>query len=159
MISQKPIDSRRETDVINLDFKKAFDSVPHKRLIGILKQYGIKGKLLGWINEFLLTRPQRDVINDSRSEWKDVLSEIPQGSVLGPVLFVIYINSMPNTVKSKLYLFADDAKLYREITSNKDVELLQEDLRKLEEWSKNSLKHFNEDKCREMTIPVFLNVY
>ena len=139
MISQKPIDSRRETDVINLDFKKAFDSVPHKRLIGILKQYGIKGKLLGWINEFLLTRPQRDVINDSRSEWKDVLSEIPQGSVLGPVLFVIYINSMPNTVKSKLYLFADDAKLYREITSNKDVELLQEDLRKLEEWSKNSL--------------------
>ena len=139
MISQKPIDNRRETDVINLDFKKAFDSVPHKRLIGILKQYGIKGKLLGWINEFLLTRPQRDVINDSRSEWKDVLSEIPQGSVLGPVLFVIYINSMPNTVKSKLYLFADDAKLYREITSNKDVELLQEDLRKLEEWSKNSL--------------------
>ena len=95
MISQKPIDSRRETDVINLDFKKAFDSVPHKRLIGILKQYGIKGKLLGWINEFLLTRRQRDVINDSRSEWKDVLSEIPQGSVLGPVLFVIYINSKP----------------------------------------------------------------
>ena len=136
----KTIDSRRETDVIYLDFEKAFDSVPHKRLIGILKQYGIKGKTLVWINEFLLTRRQRVVINDSRSEWKDVLSGIPQGSVLGPVLFVIYINSMPNTLKSKLYLFADDAKLYRDITSNKDVELLQEDLRKLEEWSKNSLQ-------------------
>ena len=98
----KTIDSRRETDVIYLDFEKAFDSVPHKRLIGILKQYGIKGKTLVWINEFLLTRRQRVVINDSRSEWKDVLSGIPQGSVLGPVLFVIYINSMPNTLKSKL---------------------------------------------------------
>ena len=148
----KTIDSRRETDVIYLDFKKAFDSVPHKRLIGILKQYGIKGKTLGWINEFLLTRRQRVVLNDSRSEWKDVLSAVPQGSVLGPVLFVIYINSMPNKVKSKFYSFADDAKLYTEITSNKDVELLQEDLRKLEECSKNSLLHFNEDKCVHMII-------
>ena len=139
-------------DVIYLEFKKAFDSVPHKRLIGILKQYGIKGKTLGWINEFLLNRRQRIVIKDSRSEWKDVLSGIPQGSVLDSVLFVIYINSMPNAVKSKLYSFADDAKLYREITSDKDVELLQEALRKLEEWSKNSVLHFNEDKCVSMII-------
>ena len=92
------------------------------------------------------------MINDSRSEWKDVLSGIPQGSVLGPVLFVIYINSMPKTVESKFYLFAVDAKLCREITSNKDVELLQEDLRKLEEWSKNNLSHFNEDKCVHLII-------
>ena len=94
----KTIDSLRETDVIYLDFKKAFGLVPHKRLIGIIKQYGIKGKTLGWINELLLTRRQRV----SRSEWKDVLSGIPQGSVLGPVLFVVYINSTPNTLKSKL---------------------------------------------------------
>ena len=91
---------------------------------------------MGCINEFLLTRRQRVVINDSRSEWKDVLSGIPQGSVLGPVLFVLKINSMPNTFKSNLYLLADDAKLYREITNDKAVELLQEDFRKLEEWSK-----------------------
>ena len=91
---------------------------------------------MGCINEFLLTRRQRVVINDSRSEWKDVLSGIPQGSVLGPVLFVLKINSMPNTFKSKLFLLADDAKLYREITNDKAVELLQEDFRKLEEWSK-----------------------
>ena len=117
----KTLDCRRETDVIFLDFKKAFDSVPHKRLIELLKQYGIKGKTLGRINEFLLTRRQRVVISDSRSEWKDVLSGIPQGSVLGPVLIAIYIISKPNTVKSKLFLFADDPKLYREITSDKDV--------------------------------------
>ena len=145
----KTIDSRRETDVIYLDFKKAFDSVPLKRLIGILKQYGIKGLTLGWINEFLLTRRKRVVINNSRSEWKDFLSGIPQESLLGPVLIVIYINSMPNKVKSKLYLIADDAKLYREISSNQDVELLQEDLRKLEEWSKIVF-------CISMKISVYI---
>ena len=79
-----------------------------------------------------------------------MLSGIPQGSVLGLALFVIYLNSMPNTVRLKLYLFADDAKLYIEITSNRDVELLQDDLRKLEKWSKNNLLHFNEDNCVHM---------
>ena len=114
----KTIDSCRETDVIYLDFKKAFDSVPHKRLIGILKQFAKKRNTLCWTNEFFLTRRQRVVINGSRSEWKDILIGIPQGSVLGLVLFVISIISMPNTVKLKLYLFADDAKLFREITSD-----------------------------------------
>ena len=71
---------------------------------------------------------------------------------MGPVLFVIYTNSIPNTVKSKSYFFEDDAKLYRENTRNKDVELLQEDLRKLEEWSKLSLLQFKEDKCVHMII-------
>ena len=127
----KTMISCRETDVIYLDFKKAFDSAPHKRLIGILKEYGIKVKTLGLINEFLIARRQRVVINDSRSEWKDVEWA---------------------SFKAKLYLFADDAKLYIEITSKKDVDLLQDDLRKLEEWSKNSLLHFNEDNCVHMII-------
>ena len=146
----KTIASRRETDVIYLDFKKAFKAVPHKRLIGILKQYGIKEKTLGWMNKFLLRRRQRVLINDSRSEWKAVLSGIPQGSVLGPVLFVIKLNSMQNTVESKLYLFAEDARLCRKVISDKDVELLQEDLRKPEDWSKISLLLFNEEKCVHM---------
>ena len=130
--------------------RKRFHSVPHKKLIGFLKQY--EKKNTGWINNFLLIRRQRIVINDSRSEWRDVLSGIPQGFVLGPVLFVISMNSMPNTVKSNLYLLADNAKLLRENTSDKDLELLPEGLGKLKEWSQNSLLHFNEDKCVHMII-------
>ena len=92
------------------------------------------------------------MIKDSRSKWRDVLSGIPQRFLLGPVLFVISINSMPNIIKSKLNLFADDAKLYRENISDKDLQLLQEGLRKLEEWSENSFLHFNEDKCVHIVI-------
>ena len=76
------------------------------------------------------------MIKNNRSAWRDVLSRITQGSALGPVLFVVYINQCQARSKSNLYLFADDTKLYREITSDKFVELLQEDPRKLEDWSK-----------------------
>ena len=108
-------DKHENVDVIYLDFKKAFDSVPHKRLIGVLRQYGVTGRTLNWITNFLSGRKQRVVINDSRSSWQPVKSGIPQGSVLGPILFLIYINTMPDKIASKIYLFADHAKLYRQI--------------------------------------------
>ena len=104
------MDKHENVDVIYLDFKKAFDSVPHKRLIGVLRLYGITGRALNWITDFLSGRQQRLVINDSRSSWQPVKSGIPQGSVLGPVLFLININTMPDKIASKVYLFADDAK-------------------------------------------------
>ena len=83
---------------------KAFYSVLYKRLLLRLKAYGIDGKLLGWIESFFLNRQQRVVTNWPVSDWEDVTSEIPQGYALGPLLFVIYINDLPDVIKSQLYI-------------------------------------------------------
>ena len=114
------LDEGGNIDTIYLDFAKAFDTVPHQRLLTKLRGYGIEGRILTWIKAFLTNRRQRVVINGSRSSWADVTSGIPQGSVLGPVLFICYINDMPSSVQSSMYLFADDAKLYRNIASDDD---------------------------------------
>ena len=106
------LDEGGNIDTIYLDFAKAFDTVPHQRLLTKLRGYGIEGRILTWIEAFLTDRRQRVVVNDSRSSWADVTSGIPQGSVLGPMLFIIYINDMPTSVLSSIYLFADDAKVY-----------------------------------------------
>ena len=96
-------------DVIYTDFAKAFDSVAHQRLLVKLESIGIKGDLLNWVRSFLNGRKQCVKVNGVTSGWKDVLSGIPQGSVIGPLLFVIFINDMPNEVKFNLCkLFADD---------------------------------------------------
>ena len=116
----RAMDEHENVDVVHLDFNKAFDSVPHKRLIGVLRQYGVLGSTLNWITNFLLGRQQRLVINYSRSAWQPVKSGIPQGSVLGPVLFLIYINAMPDKIASKIFIFAHDAKLYRQIEDKLD---------------------------------------
>ena len=97
-------------DVIYLDFYKAFDKVPHRRLAYKLEQYGIKGDLLLWIKNFLHDRQQRVTIGDSSSDWTPVSSGIPQGSVLGPILFLIYINDLPGAIDCCIKFFADDAK-------------------------------------------------
>ena len=112
MIGQKKIDQHNQIDAIYLDFQKAFDTVPHLRLISKLKSYGIKGKLLSWIENFLFERKQRVVLNESYSNWTPVTSGIPQGSVLGPILFTIYINDLPDTLINTTKLFADDTKIY-----------------------------------------------
>ena len=99
-------------DTIYFDFAKAFDSVPHERLPGKLKSYGINGKILGWIKAFLSNRRQILNVNGMKSDPATVLSGIAQGSVLGPILFVIYINDLPEFVKCSAYLFADDTKTF-----------------------------------------------
>ena len=146
------LDNKVEVDVVYLDFWKAFDSVPHRRLIAILEQNGVNGKTLNWIKAFLSGRQQRVVVNGTFSTWPNVTTGIPQGSVLGPVLFTIYIKSMPEAVESELHMFADDAKLYREIHSDADQKILQDDLRKLGSWSSSSLLQFNEKKSVKMTL-------
>ena len=122
-------------DVLYLDFSKAFDTVPHWRLLNKLQAYGIKGKILEWVTDFLTNRRQRVSINGCMSQWLAVLSGIPQGSVLGPVLFILYINDLPELVDNFTMLFADDTKLYSTVNNKSDQEGLQKDPNKLIQWS------------------------
>ena len=105
------IDEGKPVDVIYLDFQKAFDKVPHIRLINKLKALGIGGNVLNWIREWLKDRVQRVVINGEKSDWAHVSSGVPQGSVLGPILFIIYINDIDESILSLILKFADDTKL------------------------------------------------
>ena len=145
-------------DAIYLDFSKAFDTVPHRRLLGKLESYGIQGKTLNWINSFLKGRKQQVVVNGSKSGIDSVISGIPQGTVLGPVLFVIYITDLLDVISSDGFMFADDTKIFRKITSLADALMLQDDLQKLEEWSNIWLLKFNADKCHVLTLGKFQDI-
>jgi hypothetical protein len=145
----KLIDANYTVDIIYLDFKKAFDSVPHKRLFVKLKAYGISGNVLCWIQTFLSNRRQRVVVNNESSELKPVLSGVPQGSVLGPVLFILYINDPPDNLNSVCKIFADDTKIYSHTMNSK---VLQNDLLSLFEWSAEWQLHFNISKCKVMHV-------
>ena len=148
-------------DVAYLDFRKAFDLVSHEHLIYKLTKYGIKGKILNWIKDYLSNRKQRVVIRGTPSSWRDVTSGVPQGSVLGPILFLIFINDLPTELLSKLSLFADDSKLFSRIivngknSSNGGTEgggRLQGDLDRVVEWAKKWKMEFNVDKCKIMHL-------
>ena len=107
------VDSGFGVDVVYLDYGKAFDSVPHLCLIEKLKGYGIGGNLLLWLENFLHNRSQRVVLNGTESQWSDVTSGVPQGSVLGPLLFVLYINDKAEFIECQLGVFADDTMMYK----------------------------------------------
>ncbi|KAA3669890.1 uncharacterized protein DEA37_0002748, partial [Paragonimus westermani] len=140
-------------DCIFLDCKKAFDTVPHKRLVQKLEdQAGITGKALQWIREYLSGRQQRVMVRGEVSEWAPVTSGVPQGSVLGPVLFLVFVNDMTEGIDSEVSLFADDVKLMRRIHSIEDQAELQRDLDRLQTWSSNWLLEFNPTKCKVMKI-------
>jgi len=128
-----------QTDLLFLDFSKAFDKVSHKHLLSKLSQ----GQLYNWIKDSLSDRQQQVLLNNGTSNLGDVLSGVPQGSVLGPLLFLIYINDLPNGISSTIRLYADDVIMYRAINSNEDVLKLQEDLLKLSEWAATWLMSFN----------------
>ena len=147
-------------DVAYLDFRKAFDLVSHEHLIYKLSKYGIKGQILNWIRDFLKDRTQRVVIRGTASSPRNVTSGVPQGSVLGPILFLIFINDLPIELLSRLSLFADDSKLFSRIMTNrkskfKDVngsKRLQKDLNKVVEWAEKWKMEFNIDKCKIMHL-------
>ena len=109
------LNKKLQVDMIILDFSKAFDTVPHNRLLNKLDRYGIRNKTHTWISNFLKYRKQRVVIGGEHSTWTQVMSGVPQGTVLGPLLFLTYINDLPNHIHSSIRLFADDCVLYREI--------------------------------------------
>lgn len=146
------LDNGGTIDVVYMDFMKAFDKVPHRRLINKLKSYGISNQLINWIANFLNERNQTVKVNGSQSSTRPVTSGIPQGSVLGPILFVIYINDMPECVTSSAYLFADDTKVSRQISNDADVDELQKDLDSLHGWSNKWLLKFHPNKCKIVTI-------
>ncbi len=146
------LDDKLQVDSIYFDYAKAFDSIAHRRLLHKLEAYGIAGHLLKWIESFLQDRKQRVLVNGSSSQWSEVISGVPQGSILGPLLFVIYVNDMPEVVQSVCRLFADDTKLYRVIKSNSDIDILQDDIKRLCEWSNTWLLRFNIQKCKVLHI-------
>ena len=137
-------------DTVYLDFAKAFDTVPHERLLHKLRGLGVHGKILAWIKSFLMGRMQRVVLDGEESEWRDVLSGIPQGSVLGSLLFVCFVNDLPNVVTSKVLLFADDTKIFTEVPAN--WQTLQRDLDRLQIWSNEWQLRFNATKCKIMHL-------
>ena len=153
------LDNKGQIDAILLDFSKAFDKVDHAGLLCKLDHYGIRNSLHFWISSFLSNRTQKVLLEGHDSTALPVLSGVPQGTVLGPLLFLIYINDMGEnlTEGTKLRLFADDSLLYREIKTKKDQDILQNDLDKLQKWEKEWSMHFHPDKCQVLKITNKLN--
>jgi hypothetical protein len=145
-------DSSKAIDVLYLDFKKAFDKVPHARLMTKVRALGIGGSVAKWIESWLANRKQRVVINGTHSRWSNVTSGVPQGSVLGPLLFLIYINDLDTDLISKVSKFADDTKLGVNAAKPEAIQGMQQDLDKIGEWSEKWQMPFNTDKCKVMHI-------
>ena len=141
-------------DIIYLDFAKAFDKVPHQRLLRKLRSLGIADNLLRWIEAWLRDRRQRTVLNGSYSEWLEVLSGVPQGSVLGPLLFVVFINDIDGCADQVALLrkFADDTKVGNRVVTPEERMKLQECLDKLTNWADLWCMSFNTDKCKVLHV-------
>ena len=148
------LENKKQVDAILLDFSKAFDKVHHKNLLLKLNHYGINNSLLNWIEDFLIGRTQKVVIEGEESFSKPVMSSVPQGTVLGPLLFLTYINDMPESLSpdSKLKLFADDSLLYRTINNIEDTKILQKDLEALSKWEVDWKMSFHPDKCQVISF-------
>ena len=143
----KSLNNEEEVDVIYLDFAKAFDKVDHAILLRKLDRYGIRGKALRWIEEFLTNRKQAVVVEGHKSSFQKVLSGVPQGTVLGLILFVVHINDLLNNLNfSKGFSFADDTKLIGAIDGENSVHLLQEDLNTVIQWSRMNNMELHEQK-------------
>ena len=148
----KWVDDGSPVDVIYLDFQKAFDKVPHQRLILKLKSHGIGNSIINWIEQCLTDRRQMVVVDGEVSSWKSVLSGVPQGSVLGPILFLVYINDLEEGVTGKILKFADDTKLFTKTREIGDKQNLQDDIDKLVKWSEIWQMLFNFGKCKCLHI-------
>ena len=134
----KWIDDGSPVDITYLDFQKACDKVPHQRLLLTLTTHGIGGGINDWIEQWLTDTRQRVIVDGEVSNWKSVFSGVPQGSVLGPLLFLIYINDLDDNTTSNVLKFADDINVFRKVNNDGDKQHLQNYLDKLVKWSENS---------------------
>ena len=141
-----------QIDMAILDFSKAFDTVPHDKLLHKMKSYGVDGTINDWLRDFLTNRSMQVVVDGEESDSVTVDSGVPQGTVLGPLLFLCHINDLPDSVKSSVRLFADDCLLYRRISTIQDQIKLQDDLQSLEQWAETWDMRFNAKKCFIMSI-------
>ena len=148
----KSMQSGKQTDLILLDFSKAFDKVAHEKLLSKLHFYGIRGNILNWIKDFLDNRTQSVILNGTNSDNIAVSSGVPQGSVLGPILFLAYINDLPEQVRSRVRLFADDTAMYLALDKQADSEILQKDLGILQNWEKLWDMSFNPSICQVIHV-------
>ena len=151
----KTVDNKGQTDVTLLDFSKAFDKVPHHRLLHKLDFYGIRGSLHSRISSFLGNRSQEVLLDGVTSSSAQVQSGVPQGSILGPLLFLLFINDLQEYIspKSTARLFADDCILYRTLETESDARDLQLDLDRLQQWEKDWLMEFHPRNVKSFTLP------
>ena len=139
-------------DILYLDYAKAFDTVPHQRLIHQVESFGITGKVMQWITAFLSNRKQKVCANGAESTWSTVMSGIPQGSIIGPILFTLFVNDLPQNISSIISMFADDTKLFLPLTSDSSYEDLCSDLNYLQEWAVRMQMKFHPSKCKVMHL-------
>ena len=146
------LDKGKTSDVVFLDFEKAFDSVPHLHLYLKLKQYGIRGQILEWLSDFLLEQYQRVVLEGESSKWTKVSSGVPQGSIVGPILFLLYVNDIPENLSCASEMFADDTLLFNSGNPSDVSSPIQDSLSQISDWCNEWLLRINPVKCESMRI-------
>jgi len=148
----KEADKGKSIDVVYLDYAKAFDKVPTERLLKKVEALGVHGEVFRWISAWLHDRKQRVIVRGKKSSWRDVLSGVPQGSVLGPVLFIMFINDleMEAGAGQLMKMFADDTKIAQVVTTEEDKAKFQETIDRLCDWADRWGMAFNVDKCKIM---------
>ena len=145
------LDNGDRIEAIIIDYSKAFDLVPHGRLLTKIANSGVDSRVVVWIREFVLSRTQRVSVGGQLSEEVRLKLRVVQGSVLGPLLFLAYVNDIGRNIESTIKLFADDCVIYRKILNNEDMEELQKDVDRLREWVGKNVMKINPSNSRQST--------